>query len=66
MVENWPARITEEVFDMTRRPIDREAIRRSVARSTRESARLEGRVVPAQFKRSPSVDRYIAEHRRHD
>ena len=45
--------------------VTREAIRRAVTRSTRASARLEDRVVPRGFKRSPKVERFLAKrHRR--
>jgi len=37
------------------------AIRAAARRNTKASARLEGREVPADFVRSPAVERYIAE-----
>jgi len=37
------------------------AIQAAARRNTKASARLEGREVPADFVRSPAVERYIAE-----
>jgi antitoxin VapB len=37
------------------------AIHAAARKNTKASARLEGREVPADFVRSPAVDRYIAE-----
>jgi antitoxin VapB len=37
------------------------AIRAAARQNTKASARLEGREVPADFIRSPAVERYIAE-----
>jgi antitoxin VapB len=37
------------------------AIKAAARRNTKASARLEGREVPADFVRSPAVERYIAE-----
>jgi len=37
------------------------AIRAAARKNTKASARLEGREVPADFVRSPAVERYIAE-----
>lgn len=44
--------------------IDNEAIRRAAARSTRDSARLEGRVVPPDYARPARLQHYLAERRR--
>ncbi|HEX7589397.1 MAG TPA: hypothetical protein VF362_00270 [Demequinaceae bacterium] len=43
-----------------RQTVSQEAIRRSVARSTKASARLESRVVPEGFVRSATASAYIA------
>lgn len=44
---------------MERRVVDRSAIKRSAERSTRASAKLEGRVVPREFVRSPKVEQFV-------
>jgi hypothetical protein len=49
-----------EVTTVKRQPVSQKAIERSVARSTRASARLESRVVPPGYVRSASVERYVA------
>jgi hypothetical protein len=46
---------------MAVRVVDREALKRAVARSTRESAQLERRIVPTGFVRSERVKRFLAE-----
>lgn len=46
---------------MKRPKIDPEVLRRYVRESTRASAAIEGRVVPPGFKRSPQVERFLAE-----
>lgn len=46
---------------MERRVPDREAVKRSVTRSTKVSAKLESRAVPTGFLRSERVERYLAE-----
>ena len=48
---------------MKKRVVDVTVIRRAAERSTRESASLERRVVPAGYVRSESVERYLAERR---
>lgn len=48
---------------MKKRTIDRAEIKRAAARSTRDSALLEGRVVPRGFVRSEKTERYLAERR---
>jgi len=52
---------TEEVESMERRPVDTEAVKRAVTRSTIDSARLERRVVPADFVRSTGAEKFLAE-----
>lgn len=49
---------------MEPRVVTKEAVKRSAVRSTRASARLENRVVPRGFVRSPRVERFLAERRR--
>jgi len=49
---------------MTERVVDESVVKRSVARSTKASAHLERRTVPAGFVRSPRVERFLAERRR--
>jgi hypothetical protein len=50
---------------MKKKDITREAIRRSTARSVRDSMALEGRVVPDGHVRSERVERFLeARHRR--
>lgn len=46
-----------------RRIVSKEAIRRFAVRSTRESAKLEGRAVPVGHVRSERVHRFLAERR---
>jgi hypothetical protein len=45
------------------RLVTRDAIKRFALRSTRASAQLERRAVPAGFVRSPQVERFLAERR---
>jgi len=45
---------------MERRPVDIEAVKRAVTRSTVDSARLERRVVPADFVRSAAAEKFLA------
>ncbi|GCE74985.1 hypothetical protein [Cellulomonas biazotea] len=45
---------------MERQVVDKSAVRRSAERSTRVSAKLEGRVVPQDFVRSPKVEKFVA------
>ncbi|ADG73533.1 hypothetical protein Cfla_0621 [Cellulomonas flavigena DSM 20109] len=45
---------------MGRRVVDRDAVKRSAARSTRLSARLSGREVPQRHVRSVEVERFVA------
>lgn len=51
----------QEVESMERRPVDIEAVKRAVTRSTVDSARLERRVVPADFVRSAAAEKFLAE-----
>ncbi|WP_167748956.1 hypothetical protein [Cellulomonas sp. HD19AZ1] len=44
---------------MERRVVDKDAIKRSAERSTRVSAKLEGRVVSKEFVRSPKVEQFV-------
>lgn len=44
---------------MTKRTVSAKARRRFVVRSTRASARLERRVVPADHVRSPKVEQFV-------
>ncbi|WP_169514173.1 hypothetical protein [Agrococcus lahaulensis] len=48
---------------MERRVVNKAAVRRAVARSTKASAQLERRTVPPTHVRSPSVARFLAERR---
>lgn len=43
-----------------RRVIDKTVLRRAIARSTRDSAALEQRVIPAGYVRSEQVEQYLA------
>ena len=45
---------------MTKRVVSDEAVKRAAARSTKASAGLERRSVPAGFKRSERVARFLA------
>ncbi|WP_147264029.1 hypothetical protein [Desertihabitans brevis] len=56
-------RESEEVRVMERRIVSKEAVKRSVVRSTKASAQLERRTVPAGFVRSERVERFLAERR---
>ena len=51
---------TREEASMDRRVIDKSAVKRSAERSTRLSAKLEGRVVPKEFVRSAKVEKFVA------
>ncbi|MBX7434910.1 hypothetical protein JDV09_22840 [Mycobacterium sp. Y57] len=42
------------------RSLAKDAVKRAAVRSTRASAKLENRIVPAGFIRSPSVSRFLA------
>jgi len=53
----------QEVENLKRRPVDTEAVKRAVAHSTVDSARLERRVVPADFVRSARAEKFLAERR---
>jgi hypothetical protein len=46
-----------------RRVVTKEAAQRFAERSTKASAKLEGRVVPPGHVRSPQVERFLAERR---
>jgi hypothetical protein len=48
---------------MEPRVVNQEAIKRFAARSTKASALLERRVVPAGFVRSAKVEKFLAERR---
>lgn len=50
---------------MKRRTVDKETLRLFAIRSTKESAKLERRVVPAGHVRSERVERFLAERRQH-
>lgn len=49
--------------DARKRAVTSEAVRRFAARSTRASARLERREVPAGYVRSAKLERFLAERR---
>lgn len=42
--------------------VSQEAVKRAAVRSTKASAKLEGRVVPADHRRSVAVVAYLAKH----
>jgi len=46
---------------MERRVVTKDVVKRFAVRSTKASAKLERRVVPASFVRSASVARFLAE-----
>ncbi len=46
---------------MERRVVNKEAVKRSVVRSTKASAQLERRTVPAGYVRSERVERFLAD-----
>lgn len=48
---------------MEKRVVNKAAIKRASVRTTRDSAQLERRVVPAGFVRSKKTERYLAERR---
>ena len=48
---------------MKRRVVDKEAVKRAVGRSTKASAELERRTVPAGFIRSERVERFLVNRR---
>lgn len=48
---------------MERRVVNKEAVKQSAIRSTKASAQLERRTVPAGFVRSERVERFLAERR---
>lgn len=54
----------EEVEVMAVRTVNKDALQRAVARSTKASAQLERRTVPAGFVRSERVERFLAERRK--
>ena len=56
---NMASRDTEEA-DVERRVVDKNAVKRAAERSTRVSAKLEGRVVPQEFVRSSKVEKFVA------
>lgn len=47
-----------------RRVVNNAAVKRAVAVSTRASAKLERRVVPNTFVRSPRAEQFLAERRK--
>jgi len=49
-----------------RRVVNKKAIQFAVVRSTKASAELERRTVPAGFVRSERVERFLAERRQRD
>lgn len=55
--------VTQEVESMERRAVDSDAVKRTVKRSTVDSARLERREVPAGFVRSAGAENFLAERR---
>jgi hypothetical protein len=55
----------EEVGSVGRGTVTKEAVRRFAVRSTKSSASLERRSVPAGFERSDRVERYLAKRRSH-
>lgn len=44
---------------MPRRTVSNDAVKRAATRSVKASAKLEGRTVPADFKRSQRVKKYL-------
>lgn len=53
----------EEVRVMELRVVNEEAVKRSAVRSTKASAQIERRTVPAGFVRSQRVEKFLAERR---
>lgn len=53
----------EEVSAVKRRVVSKAAVKRAAVRSTKASAKLEHRVVPATFVREARVDRFLEERR---
>jgi TnpA family transposase len=54
-------RIDKEVLAVKRRHIvTKDTVKRAAARSTKASAQLENRVIPAGFVRSSTVQRFLA------
>jgi hypothetical protein len=49
----------QEVEIVERRPVSKESVKRFAARSTKASAQLERREVPAGFVRSPKVEQFL-------
>jgi hypothetical protein len=56
---------TDEVLPMKRRTVDKEAVKKSVAQSTKESAKLEHRSVPKGIRALGTRQQYLAQRRRH-
>ena len=52
-----------EMAQMKKRKVDKVAVQRAAARSTWDSALLEGRVLPHEFVRSEKTECYLAERR---
>lgn len=48
---------------MERRVVSRDAVKRFAVRSTKTSAQLERRTVPAGYVRSERIERFLAERR---
>ncbi len=45
------------------RVVDKKAVKRAAARSTKASAKLESRTVPTDYVRTGRVERFVAERR---
>lgn len=56
----------EEIRVMKRRVVSKAAVKRAAVRSTKASAKLERRVVPATFVREARVERFLADRRQRD
>jgi hypothetical protein len=54
----------KEVMTVKRQGVSNKDIQRSVARSTKDSARLESRVVPKGYVRSAATGKYIASRKK--
>lgn len=50
---------------MERRTVTKDTVKQFAIRSTKESAKLERRTVPAGHVRSERVDQFLAERRKH-
>lgn len=56
-LRSYEAQVSEEAAS------SKDALKRSIARSTRASAQLEGRTVPSSFERSAQAEEFLAELR---